>query len=312
MKKAAFLAFVLAALTAVMTVLSVRVSAANTVVHFTEVQVSIWPEYDKPSVLVMYNIYLPKGTSLPAQLRIPIPARAGAPNAVAYINPNGNFTNAEYTYSAGQQWETIELNALHPAVHIEYYDPALAKNGKHRSFVYEWPGGFSVDSFKVIVQQPKGAENMSISPKIGEGTPADDGFIYYHADMGALKPGDKFTVKIEYDKETDSLSITSAAPPTQALAKPIKGETTFRRILPWLAIILGLLFVVGGAVVYWNLRRAPAAPAPPRRRGRKQPLPPEARSADAEQGVVNYCPVCGARVQPGDRFCRVCGAKLRD
>jgi len=286
--------------------------AATPITHFAKVQVSIWPEYDRPSALVMYNIYLPQDLSLPAQLRIPIPVRAGEPHAVAYIQPTGNFTNAEYTYSADQNWGWVELSALHNAIHIEYYDPALTKEGKHRTFVYKWPGGFAVDSFTLGVQQPKGARNMMLSPKMGEGSLADDGFVYYHVDMGALKPSDTFELKVEYDKDTDELSAAAAAPPTQDLSKPIEGETSFRDVLPWLAVALGLLLIVAGGVVYWNLSRAPSSYVAPRRRRRKQPLPPEARAADVDHEVVNYCPVCGARVQPGDRFCRVCGAKLRD
>ena len=39
-----------------------------------------WPEYDKPEMLVMYDITLPANTRLPATVTIKIPAAAGEPS----------------------------------------------------------------------------------------------------------------------------------------------------------------------------------------------------------------------------------------
>ena len=42
-------------------------------VRFSEVEVSLWPEYDRPTVLVIYRITLSADTTLPVNLSVQIP-----------------------------------------------------------------------------------------------------------------------------------------------------------------------------------------------------------------------------------------------
>ncbi|HFC08385.1 MAG TPA: zinc ribbon domain-containing protein [Chloroflexi bacterium] len=285
--------------------------------HFAILKVSLWPEYDKPNVLVMYDITLPGDATLPLSLDVRIPARAGEPLAVAYQQPNGNLVNAEYTYSADAQWGTIHLKAMMPNVHIEYYDPALKKDGNQREFTFHWPGGAQIDALLLVVQQPATAKDIKISPTMGTGEVAADGLTYYHAQLGALRSDQTFDLTIAYTKDDDTLSVealhannnTAGVPPTAA---PVAGETTWQRMIPWAITLLGLILIVAGLGWYW-LSTHTVPETPHRRRRSRRPLPPEALAADMETtpNKVRYCPQCGARAQPGDKFCRVCGTPLR-
>ena len=284
-------------------------AAAASAPHFTALQVSLWPEYDRPSVLVMYDITLPAEASLPVALEIPIPARAGEPNAVAYEQPGGNLVNAEYTYSSDGEWGIVHVNAMMPNLHIEYYDPALQKDGDRRTFTFAWPGGFQVDAVKLVVQQPATASEMEISPQMGNGAVESDGLTYYRAQLGALQSDQTFQVSIAYTKSDDTLSAETLKPHDGLVAPPIQPVSTWQKVLPWALILLGVAFVAIGVRWYWmNTHRRATAPARPHRR---RPLPPEALAADLDTTEVRYCPQCGTRAQPGDRFCRACGTRLR-
>ena len=282
--------------------------------HFAALKISLWPEYDRPAVLVMYDIALPESTDLPVTLDIRIPARAGEPFAVAFQEPSGNLVNADYRYSASGEWGVVSVNAMMPNLHIEYYDPSLVKEGSERRFVFHWPGDFAVDAVSLVIQQPATATGMKITPAMGDGAVESDGLTYYRAQIGALTAGQTFDVSVVYTKNDDILSKEKLAPhdvlPAEA---PAKGEVTVRKVLPWVLTTLGVVLIVIGLVWYWISRQTTPEPAPRRRsRSRKrQPMPPEALAGDAEADAVRYCPQCGARAQPGDRFCRVCGAKLR-
>jgi hypothetical protein len=48
-------------------------------IALSTLQIQIWPEYDKPAVLVIYNLTLSDTTSLPTSVSIPIPIVAGEP-----------------------------------------------------------------------------------------------------------------------------------------------------------------------------------------------------------------------------------------
>ncbi len=280
--------------------------------HFASLRISLWPEYDRPAVLVMYDIVLPGGGASPVELKIPIPARAGQPNAVAYQEPSGNLINADFQYSAAGDWGIITVNAIMPNLHIEYYDPNLQKDGAQRHFEYEWPGGFVVDTLILVVQQPVGASQMQITPTLDEGHVASDGLTYYEADMGALQENQTFKVSIAYKKEDDTLSaqalqLNTGVPEDQ----PAEGEVTWHKVLPWVVTVLGLVLIVVGLMWYWVGSREAPVTATHRHRKKRQPMPPEAYAADLRTDEVRYCPQCGARAQPGDKFCRLCGTKLR-
>ncbi len=280
--------------------------------HFASLRISLWPEYDRPAVLVMYDIVLPAGSTSPVGLSIPIPARAGQPHAVAYQEPSGNLINADFQYSAEGEWGIITVNAIMPNLHIEYYDPALQKDGAQRHFEYEWPGGFVVDALTLVVQQPVGASQMQITPVLGDGHVASDGLTYYEANMGALQSDQTFQVSVSYQKSDDTLSVQALQLNTGVPEdQPAAGEVTWHKVLPWVVTVLGLVLVVVGLVWYWVGSRSAPAPAPRHRHKKRQPMPPEAYAADLRSDEVRYCPQCGARAQPGDKFCRLCGTKLR-
>jgi len=280
--------------------------------HFAALKISLWPEYDQPSVLVMYDITLPESATLPLSLNIRIPARAGQPYAVAYQDPSGNLVNADFQYSADTTWGTISINAMTPNLHIEYYDPALAKDGDQRTFVFQWPGDFAVDALFLVVQQPATATNFHITPAMGTGIQEDDGLVYYRADLGALHAGQPFEVTITYTKSDDTLSKNTMRPQSNlSPEEPAEGEITWHKITPWVITALGVALIVIGLVWYWSSnRQVPVTTTRQRRRrSKKQPLPPETLAADAVE--ARYCPQCGTRAQPGDRFCRICGTPLR-
>jgi len=286
-------------------------AAAAEAPQFAALKISLWPEYDRPAVLVMYDITLPSDTTLPVALDIRIPARAGEPNAVAFQEPSGNLVNAEYHYSVDGDWGVISVKAMTPNLHIEYYDPALSKEGSTRRFVFHWPGDFAADAVLLVVQQPATAKDMKITPALGNGAVESDGLTYYRAEIGSLAAGQTFEVSVVYTKGDDTLSRDVLQPqgnlPTQT---PAKGEVTWHKVVPWVVVALGVLLIVIGVAWYWISSHTVPAPQP-RSRRRRQPMPPEALADDAPSGEARYCPQCGARAQPGDRYCRVCGTKLR-
>jgi hypothetical protein len=294
-------------------VLLVPIAArAQAALTLPSAEVDLWPEYDRPDMLVIYHFTLPSSVSLPYEMTVRIPAVVGDPSAVAARQPDGSLFNIPFTRQVNGDWSLVSFRATTPEVQMEYYDPGLQKNGAERHFVFNWPGDYAVSSLVIQVQQPVDATDMQISPSLGGSHTGSDGLVYYSAEEGAMTVGQSFSITISYQKSTDKLSastvqVQSSAPLTSTAPT---SRFTWTTLLPWALGVLGVLLIVGGGAWYWWSGREKNTSAP--RRLRRKPVPAEANAAkaDLDEGFV-YCHNCGKRANPGDRFCRTCGTPLR-
>jgi hypothetical protein len=281
---------------------------AQEVIDFSAVEVDLWPEYDRPEMLVIYRIALAPGVSLPAEVTVRIPAAAGLPNAVASGQPDGSLLNLIYDQQPAGEWSDLKFTAISSIIQIEYYDPDLVKDGTARHFEYRWAGDHPVAKMTVQVQQPGDATDMRISPNLGSGVQGGDGLVYYTADVGSLDIGQTFAIVIDYLKATDALSTSELGVQSSApIETTMPSRVAWESVLPYLLGALGLVLIVGGGFWYWqtgkNKRSTKSRPS------RHKPVR-EGRAADTDS-VHIYCHQCGKRAQKGDRFCRICGSQLR-
>lgn len=278
-------------------------------VKLSSIEVDLWPEYDRPSVLVIYRITLPSTTTLPVDLSFRIPAAAGEPSAVAVRQTTAEGEAGLFTIPHERQvvgdWGVINLTATLPELQLEYYDPGLVKQGDARQYEYHWPGDYAVDSLKVQVQQPLGASDMSISPASGQGVTGGDGLVYYNKEVGALSAAQTFSLTINYKKSSDDLTAANLQVQPSAPVSVTPERSNLLVILPWALGGLGVALIVGG--VLWYLQSGKGREE---ERLRRRHRPGPVKEPESAGGYV-YCHQCGKRAGPGDRFCRACGAKLR-
>jgi hypothetical protein len=276
---------------------------AQTNPHLSSVSVEIWPEYDQPSVLVISHISLSSEITLPFSLVLRVPAQADV-FAVAASDPVNGLLNAPYDRTVNGSWATLAITSNSYDVQVEYYD-TLVKNGTARHVVYEWSGDYAVDAFTVAIQQPVGATGMVINPIIANGNVGQDGFLYYKSLPLSLAAGQSYTLTVDYEKATDTLSTTGlSVQPTQPLDTNTPGRVTMSSLLPWvLAGIGGALIVVGvvAGLYMWKSGTRRSSPS----RKRHAPVQQPTETADV------YCFQCGKRAQSGDVFCRTCGIRLK-
>ncbi len=274
-------------------------------------EVDIWPEYDRPSVLVIYHLTLPSDVALPVDLRIRIPSVAGEPHALAVREADGSLITIAYTRNElDDEWSEIVFTATAPEIQLEYYDPTLKKEGSQRTLNYRWSGDYAVETLTIQIQQPLGATEMKITPNTTNFTVGKDGLTYYVTQVDSLAAGQSFEVNVRYQKPNDSLTAESlqvqpSAPVGSATLSTTPAAVNF---LPWLLAGLGVL-LIGGAVVWWFWQERTVRPLTKTNRPRRRRLVIEPQEA-IPAGVV-YCHHCGKRAMPGDRFCRACGTKLR-
>ena len=283
---------------------------AQAPVTMDTLEIGIWPEFDKPSVLVIYRMALPSSTSYPASLSIRIPASAGVPNAVAARQPDGSLLNIDYNRQIAGQWAVLSFSTNTPDVQIEYYDPSLTKNANARHFTYSWPGDYAISQLTIQVQEPAGATDMRISPSLGAGATGRDGLTYYTQDIGAITAGQTFQITIDYQKANDVLSAETL--PLESSAPIPQGSPTdinLKSWLPWVLGIVGAALIIGGIFWFWQTGRQRPVPRTRRSRAQQGSHEPEGSLGSTEEAV--YCSQCGKRALPGDLFCRSCGSPIQ-
>jgi hypothetical protein len=213
-----------------------------------------------------------------------------------------------YEQESEDGWSRITFQATTPEVQVEFYDPSLSKEGSSRSYVYTWPGDYATNAFSVEVQKPAGATEMNIKPGMVTSRQGDDGLTYYTMGVGPLTEGQVFEITVEYQKESDDLSVSEM--PVEPSA-PLEGTTTgnirVTSILPVILGIVGFVLIAGGAIWYWQSGRQKDQP---KREYRRRKTSTAASAEETEDSHV-YCHQCGKRASPGDRFCRTCGTALR-
>jgi hypothetical protein len=276
----------------------------------SSMQIGIWPEYDKTSVLVIYQMTLSATTTYPATVSLRIPIAAGEPNAVAARQVDGSLFTIDYTRQVNGEWGIINFTTTTPELQLEYYDPGLTKDGNARHYSYLWPGDYPVTQLTIQVQQPSGATDMRISPSLGAGTVGSDNLTYFTQDVAAITAGQNIRITLDYQKSSDALSaenlpVVPSAPIPQGAASDLNLSTW----LPWILGILGAGLIIGGIVWYWQTGRQRPATQTHRRRFRSGSTEPETSSGSPEAAV--YCSQCGKRALPGDQFCRSCGTPIR-
>jgi len=273
----------------------------------TTAAVSIWPEYDRPNALVITEMMIAPETPLPVKLVLRVPSTVDKVQAVAVGSALNSVTDqgVEYTFTKGDPWSEITINATGPAVRMEYYDSGLAKANNVRNYTYIWPADYSVGGFSFELRAPLKSSKVTSEPPLNRDIIDQDGFEYWTAQPGSLKQGEEFKIAFSYERSTDLPSTAFLVTNNPAgTVVPTSSWTNFvYEKLPYIIGLIGLALLIGGGWWFWRSGRE-GAKGPARKRHAQR-----AAVDDDDQEV--YCHNCGRRASAADRFCRACGTRLR-
>jgi hypothetical protein len=274
---------------------------AQSEVEFKTLNIQLWSEHDQPSMLVIYNFEVSDETTLPASIDIRVP-RAGNITAVAF-DKDGELLLADYKNNPVEDanWQVITIFVTERTIyHVEYYQP-LIRNDDKRSFSFQWTGDYPVQNFDVEVQVPNDSSGVKTTPSIPFFQ--DQTFLSGGAMLRTMDEGDNYQLQLEYSRTSDEPSVPPPSGQAVEPLLPVNANTDGRVTLNNLPFVLGgfgALLILGA--LYYFLRNSPT-------RTRKEPGRKRTKSKVAASQI--YCHECGARAQEGDRFCRICGSKLR-
>lgn len=275
------------------------------IISISSVQVEIWPEFDRPEVLVIYHVLLTDDTQLPALVTIKIPTKAEL-TAVAVEDPTLGLILADYSLLEESNWTKLTIIATTPILQLEYYDSIL-KTGNMRQIIFEWMSDVPVDAFSVAFQNPISATDIKLNPSSIAIQSGQYNLLYNIIEAVSLRAGEKFTFTASYEKGDDVLSVASLPVEPLVPLDETAGQINWNSVLPWIMGIVGLIFIILGLLVFFGFKGRFKISD---RKRSGYPKSDKKRQEKSDNSVANYCSECGQRAQPGDQFCRSCGNQL--
>jgi len=260
--------------------------------------IEIWPDYDKPSVLVMLTGELPEDTRLPATVTLPLPETAQL-NAVARIDGKDG-TMKDDIVSSTEFPGRLTFTTPDLRFRVEYYLPYTVNENQH-SFDYTWLAAVNVNYFQLRVQRPTSAGTLTTEPATAGVVRSGDGFNYHTFPAQAVPAGQSFSLRVDYKMTTAQLSAANLSPPNTNLQPPVLPATPGSGPgLNWaLAVVVaGGLIVIAGLI--WQIASRRSAP------GIRESI----ESRVDKPSRAKFCRHCGEPTDDGDRFCSGCGSEL--
>jgi len=279
-------------------------AAAQGTPQIAILEVKLWPEFDQPTMLVIYDFTLTEDTPLPASLTFKLPIGVSL-NAVAVLE-NGVLNTIDYKGPVPTaEWQEVTLVVdQRTSYHFEYYAPIL-KSDSQRRYNFEWLGEYAVDDLRISVQQPPSATAFKGSPALTASQDTDN-LTYHRLETTGLKQGEPFELIVEYKKDNESLTAPdSAIQPSDPLDENTTGRISLTNYIPYLIGGVGIVLIASAVGYYYLFARRNSDNRSVRRRRIRAAAPGE------DAAKIIYCSQCGERARPGDRFCRVCGTRLR-
>lgn len=293
-----------------------RPGQAQEAPRLLNLEIALWPEYDRPDLLVIYRGLLTSGTPLPLPVEIRIPTNAGQPSAVAYLGDTGQTLNQPYTTRVEGESLVVSFELSSLGFQLEYYAPLETDSSGQRAYTFQYTADYAIEAFSLEVQVPAAAENYALDPAEGTVTRQTEGLTYQSLQAGALAQGEVRSWTLTYENPSGALTI-AVLPPVEVVQTPAPApqEEDNAAVLIFAVAFVALLAVGVGA--FWLGKHTQPAPepvvAPPRRRrgsgrGTSTPVGPPSAPRGAD---VLFCYRCGTELRPDAEFCHKCGAEIR-
>jgi hypothetical protein len=286
-------------------------AAAQETPELADLSIALWPEFDRPEMLVIYQGALTAETPLPATVEIRIPARAGRPTAVAYISETGERLNQEYATRVEGQNLVVSFELTAPRFQLEYYDDLPVSAEGQREYVFTYTADYALADLAAEFQVPPTAEGLVVEPDDGRTEAGTDGLQYYRIEAGPVEGGESLSWTFRYDKADDALTNPPASEPSEgatalAAGAGTEGDDNNSALLTFVVAFVALV-AVGGAAFWLGRSTRPPSREAVTGAGRSRPQPSSARGALGS----TFCYKCGAELRSDADFCHKCGAPVR-
>ena len=275
--------------------------------RISDLRISVWPEYDEPRVLVMYEGKLGPGISLPQKISFRVPRGSEISETCGLKKPNDEHLCQLYETAAEGDWTVVSYEVPVPDFFVQiYYNPVSGAG--QRAFDFGFAPTYPVDNLQLEIQQPARSSDFALTPTTQNTAADQQGLKYYRYDFKDL-PVDKVVgAKITYTKADARPSVNK--PPEQQAGATSSAVSDASRFT-WIIVAVAMVGAIALVLVRQRLRVRPE----PGSAMVWQTAGPGSGSGTATRESPRpraFCTHCGHRLRPGDHFCAECGVRTGD
>ena len=274
--------------------------------RIARLQLSIWPEYDDPRVLLIVRGELAPGVAFPTHVTLPVPKDAELIGA-GMISELGELLLHPHRVIPGNASDALEITLPAPRFFAELYFDPFETSGNAKRFSYTFEAPYPIAQLDIDIQKPYTAsEFVTEPPAMAQESEGRDTTYhrFLHRDVAAGQP---MTFTVSYVKTDPQPSVPKAA--SEPAAGPA-AQGPQDRMLIYAGILAGVTAAYVLVALLWTAyQRRHAAVTPPETPLRPSPAPYSPPSETP--AVANFCSHCGRALDADYAFCPGCGHAIR-
>ena len=168
-------------------------------------RVAIWPEYDDPGILAIYDGRFKDENLFPTETAFLIPADAAISDACS-LSPKGQHFCQLYKQKNAGNNDEVSMKLPYPNFYLSFHINPFREKKDNRTFTYAIKVNHPTDKLEVEIQRPLRAEGFSIMPQPEEKT-EKKGFEHYSYLFENVPKGKVLEFNVEYVKKDSQPSV---------------------------------------------------------------------------------------------------------
>lgn len=270
--------------------------------QIARLQLSIWPEYDDPRVLLIIRGELAPGVAFPTHVTLPVP-KDGELIGAGMISEQGELLLHPHRVIPGSASDSLEITLPAPRFFAElYYDP-FETSADAKRFAYTFEAPYPIAQLDIDIQKPYTASEFVTEPPAMAQESEGRDTTYHRFSYRDVAVGQPTTFNVSYVKTDPQPSVPKTA--SEPAASPA-AQGPQDRMLIYAGILAGVTAAYVLVALLWTgYQRRHAAVTPPETPLRPLSVastpPPDAPAA------ANFCSRCGRALDADYAFCPGCG-----
>lgn len=176
-------------------------------IRIAQMNIAVWPEYDDPRVLVIYQLKVAEPVEYPFRISFLIPKDADVGMGCEVAESGGHGCRPYRVEDRGEFNELSFEVSSQPTIFMEYYYQPL-KRDSNKSFDFFYKPLYPVDNLYIEVQRPLKATEFNTEPVATETYTDNKRFKYHVLKLGSAEKDQPVKVKVSYKKSNPQPSVS--------------------------------------------------------------------------------------------------------